>query len=75
MKLLEIKREGENLYLITFEVKSIFGKSKKHEKHIFLEFATYYNFSDSGKFIGFDLNKTVASLVPQLKGYEPIIIK
>lgn len=75
MKLLEIKREDENLYLITFEVKSIFGKPKTHDKHIFLEFDTYYNFSDSGKFIGFDLNKTVASLVPQLKGYEPIIIK
>lgn len=75
MKLLEIKREGENLYLIIFEVKSIFGKSKKYEKHIFCHFDKYYNFSDSGKSIDFCLNKTVASLVPQLKGYEPIMIK
>lgn len=68
MKIKEIQKKGENLYTVTFEKRTLFGK-KEIVRDVFNWYG-YVKYADDNSYSRMD--ETIRVLIQNLNGFQPL---
>lgn len=70
MKIKEIQRKGENLYTVTFEKRTLWGR-KEVVRDVYKDDEDIM-YAQSGEYVGSNAEAAILNLIPHLTGNEPL---